>query len=277
MNVGHVTENRPKVKQPFLVETIKRKRREIAERRERRPEAEMRREASRLVPAIPWGSSLCGDRVQVIAEFKRASPSAGNLAVDVDAATRAKLYEQGGAAAVSVLTDSAFRGSETDLIAVREAIEIPILRKDFIVDPYQVWESRVIGADAALVILAAVTDGELDTIIGAAEEAGLGLLFEAHTEEDVSRAVALAPAVVGVNARDLKTLEVSAGRCLEALAELRAALPASTVLVAESGLRHATEVTRARDAGANAVLVGEHLMRAADPGAALRALSVDVT
>jgi indole-3-glycerol phosphate synthase len=147
-----------------------------------------------------------------------------------------------------------------------------LLRKDFIVDPWQIWESRAAGADAALVIVAAVDDSLLGRLAEAAEKAGLGLLIEVHEEGEAVRAAALEPAVVGVNARDLSTLDVSLARGLETLAAVRCAWGSSVILVAESGIRSREDVARAGEAGADAVLVGEHLMRASDPAAALASL-----
>jgi indole-3-glycerol phosphate synthase len=147
-----------------------------------------------------------------------------------------------------------------------------LLRKDFIIDPWQVWESRAAGADAALLIVAAMDDALLEALAGAAREAGLGLLVEVHDEREAERAARIQPAVVGVNARDLSTLDVSLEHGLATLAALRRAWGSSVVLVAESGIRSRADVDSAARAGADAVLVGEHLMRASDPAAALASL-----
>jgi indole-3-glycerol phosphate synthase len=203
----------------------------------------------------------------------RRSPSAGPLDPAADPADRARLYAGAGAAAVSVLTDAAFDGTLADLTAVAAAVEVPILRKDFLVDPWQVWESRAAGADAVLVVLAAVADRDLARIAEAAAEAGLGLLVEVHAPGEIPRAAALGAEVVGVNARDLGTLRTSAEGGRAVLAAARAALGPAVVLVAESGIAGPADVRRAMAAGADAVLVGEHLMRAADPAAALLALA----
>jgi indole-3-glycerol phosphate synthase len=243
----------------------------MAARREL-PETELRARARDARPARPWAAALLGPQIRVIAEFKRASPSAGPLAPGADARVIARRYQDAGAAAISVLTDHAFGGSLQDLESVTDVISVPLLRKDFLVDPWQVWESRAAGADAVLVVVAGVDDDVLAGLADAADEAGLGLLVEVHGFEDAERAAALATEVVGVNARDLTTLEVSLDRGLATLAELRRAWGGSVVLVAESGFRTPADVARARAAGADAVLVGEHLMRSADPIAALASL-----
>lgn len=235
--------------------------------------ADLRASVGDRSPARPWAASLSGEVVRVIAEVKRRSPSAGALARAVDPAERARTYESAGAAAVSVLTDAAFDGDLDDLRAARDAISIPVLRKDFLIDPWQVWESRAAGADAALVIVAAVDDADLDALADAAERAGLGLLVEVHDPDELERAAAIAPAVVGVNARNLATLEVSTETALTTLGLARERFGDAVALVAESGVRSRDDVRAAATAGANAVLVGERLMRAADPATALSELT----
>lgn len=266
------TEKTPKVNPGFLVRAVERKRAEVARGRARTGEAELVARARERGPARDWPAALTGPGVAVVAEIKRRSPSAGELAPDADPVERARAYARGGAAAVSVLTDAAFDGRLDDLTAVAAAADRPVLRKDFLVDAWQVWESRAAGADAALILVAAVGDEALAELAEAARSAGLGLLVEVHGVDDLDRALAIEPAVLGVNARDLTSLDVSFDRMLATLAEARRRLPAGTALVAESGIGSPLDVTRAADAGADAVLVGEHLMRAADPIAAVRAL-----
>jgi indole-3-glycerol phosphate synthase len=204
----------------------------------------------------------------VIAEVKRSSPSAGRIA-EADAGVRARTYEGAGAAAVSVLTEHQhFDGALADLRAVHLAVGIPVLRKDFLVHPAQVIESRVEGADAVLLIAGALTEPELKAMLAAAEDLGLGALVETHAEEDLDRALSAGADVVGVNARDLETLEVDPDRALRLLARV----PQDRVAVLESGISSRRHVERALEAGARAVLIGEALMRADDPGAALREL-----
>jgi len=204
----------------------------------------------------------------VIAEVKRASPSAGAIA-DTDPAERAREYERAGAAAISVLTEPVhFDGSLADLRAVHLATTVPILRKDFLVHPAQLIEARVEGADAVLLIAAALSEIELRAMLAAAEDLGLGTLVETHSEEDLELALATDAKVIGVNARDLETLEVDGDRALGLLPRI----PHDRIAVLESGISNHEQVKRAVGAGARAILIGEALMRAEDPGAALREL-----
>ncbi|HUP20620.1 MAG TPA: indole-3-glycerol phosphate synthase TrpC [Gemmatimonadota bacterium] len=262
----------PKVNTAFLSRAVERKRTEVARLRAEHPEADLRARAAGRPPARDWPAALRGGAPAVIAEFKRRSPSAGALDPGADPAARAALYEGAGAAAVSILTDSAFDGTLADLTAAAGAVGVPVLRKDFLVDPWQVWESRAAGADAALVVLAAVGDPDLGRILEASAAAGLGLLVEIHGLEEIPRVERLGAAVVGVNARDLGTLRTSPEGGRAVLEAVRGALDPTTLLVAESGIAGPDDVRRARAAGADAVLVGEYLMRAGDPAAALGAL-----
>ncbi|HEX4579314.1 MAG TPA: indole-3-glycerol-phosphate synthase [Candidatus Dormibacteraeota bacterium] len=205
----------------------------------------------------------------VIAEIKRRSPSGGLLRPDLDAVAVATVYEAAGAAAVSVLTDGPdFGGSLDDLRAVRSAVEMPVLRKDFVVSPVQVAEARVAGADWVLLI-ATILDGDtLEEALDTARRCGAGALVEVHTDEDLDRALASGAVCIGINNRDLTTLTTA----LDTFARLRARVPAGVVTVAESGVRDATDVARLVGEGADAVLVGEALMRHPDPGALLAEL-----
>jgi indole-3-glycerol phosphate synthase len=215
------------------------------------------REAARRGPAGP----------RVIAEVKRRSPSRGDLRLDLDPAALAGAYAAGGAAAVSVLTEPRhFAGSPEDLRAVRGAVDLPVLCKDFVTTPYQVWEARAWGADAVLLIVAALDPAALRALLEEAATAGLDALVEVHTTAEASAAAAAGAAVVGVNARDLATLEVDPGR----FAAVRDALPGGAVLVAESGIRNRADVEAAAAAGADAVLVGESLVTDRDPRDAVR-------
>jgi indole-3-glycerol phosphate synthase len=207
--------------------------------------------------------------VSVIAEVKRASPSVGRIA-EADPAARAALYELGGAAAVSVLTEgSHFGGSIADLEAAAATTDhVPVVRKDFILDPLHLLEARAAGADAVLLITASLSAGELDEMLAEAAALGLGVLLETHSPADLDMALATEAAVIGVNARDLETLEVDVDR---ALAMLRG-IPTGRLGVLESGISTRGQVEAAEDAGAAAVLVGESLMRAEDPAAKIREL-----
>jgi len=205
----------------------------------------------------------------VIAELKKASPSKGLIRADFDAGLIAPMLEAGGAAVLSVLTDEKFfQGSLENLRRASAAVKIPCLRKDFMVDEFQVLEARANGADAILLIVAALSDAELRSLRESARSHGLDVLCEVHDREELERALALECECVGVNSRDLKTFEVS----LERACELAAMLPESAVKVAESGIHTAADMKRLREAGYEAFLIGESLMRKDDPGMALREL-----
>ena len=206
----------------------------------------------------------------VIAEVKRRSPSKGDLAAIADPASLATAYAAGGAAAISVLTEERrFGGSLGDLRVVRAAVDTPLLRKDFIVDSYQLVEARAAGADLALLIVAALDDDLLRRLYDEARELGLTVLVEAHDERETERAVALGAELVGINARNLKTLAVDDG----AFGRLAPLVPADRVLVAESGISGPEDVTRFVGLGARAVLVGEALVKDGDPERAVRAMT----
>jgi indole-3-glycerol phosphate synthase len=205
-------------------------------------------------------------RPAVIAEVKRASPSAGPIA-DRDPSERARAYASAGATAVSVLTEQAhFYGSLADMRAVRMACDLPVLRKDFLIHPSELIESRAAGADAVLLIAACLSANELTAMLATARDLGLGALVETHSDQDLEKVLATDAEVVGVNARDLETLDVDVDRALAHLARV----PDGRLAVMESGIATRDQVRAAVDAGASAILVGEALMRADDPGAKLR-------
>ena len=227
---------------------------------------ELKDRASAAPPPIDAIAALRGDGVNVIAEVKRASPSRGPLAAIDDPASLARKYVQGGAAAISVLTEGRrFQGSLADLAAVRAAVDIPILRKDFIVTSYQLWEARAYGADLALLIVAALDDEALISLIERAQSLGLCALVEVHNEEETSRALAAGARVVGINARNLKTLDVDPA----VFGRIAPMVPGEVVLVAESGIRSARDLVTYASSGADAVLVGEALVTGGDPQAAV--------
>jgi indole-3-glycerol phosphate synthase len=220
-------------------------------------------------PARDFAAALRGHVPSLIAEVKRASPSAGSIAEDVDPIGQARAYQQGGAAAISVLTEARhFHGSLADLEAVRLAVSIPVLRKDFLVHPSQLIEARACGADAVLLITSCQSDDELAALLATANDLGMSVLLETHTDDDLERALAADAPVVGVNARDLESLAVDVEAALERLRRV----PSDRVSVLESGVSSRADVDAAVRAGASAILVGEALMRADDPTAALRAL-----
>ena len=206
----------------------------------------------------------------VIAEVKRRSPAKGPLDMDLDPAALARAYEAGGAACVSVLTDEAFfSGSPADLAAARQACTLPVLRKDFTVGEADVCDARLMGADAVLLIVAALSDDELTALCTLARELSLAALVEVHDEAELARAVDAGAELVGVNQRDLVTFAVDGGRALR----LAGSIPPECVGVAESGIRDVHDVRRLADAGYQGVLVGEALVRAADRPGAVRALT----
>ncbi len=226
--------------------------------------------SSVLPPPRDLAGALRAGRPAVIAEVKRASPSAGPIAEDADPAAMARHYAEGGAAAISVLTEPAhFHGSLADLRAVRSAVDRPVLRKDFLVHPSQLIESRAAGADAALLIADALEDAELAALLSAARDLGLAVLLEAHSDRDVDRAIETGAEIVGVNARDLETLEVDLDAALIRLSRI----PSDRIGVLESGISTEAHVRAAVAAGASAVLVGEALMRAADPADVIRRMT----
>jgi indole-3-glycerol phosphate synthase len=212
---------------------------------------------------------LISSEMSVIAEVKRSSPSKGALAPISDPAGLAAQYEEAGAHVVSVLTEQRrFGGSLADLDAVRKAIELPILRKDFMVDEYQFYEARAHGADVVLLIVAALSKNQLEDYFHLSNELGMRSLIEVHTNDELERALEISPEIIGVNSRNLKTLEVDA----RAFAELIPQIPSSIARVAESGLSTREEVIFAQECGATAILVGEALVRSESPSVAINQL-----
>jgi indole-3-glycerol phosphate synthase len=250
----------------FLTDIVGRVRRDLDEHP--LPEGTLLLRTQAAPPAVDMEEALRRPGMGLIAEVKRASPSAGEIA-EADPGRQAARYQEGGARAISVLTEARhFGGSLVDLRLVRAHSALPVLRKDFIVHPAQVLEARANGADAVLLIVAALTDAELAGLLATAADLGMGALVESHTEHEVDRAVASGAPVIGVNARDLETLDVDAVRGLGLLGRV----PADRVKVFESGVASREDVARAEDAGANAVLVGEALMRAPEPAERIREL-----
>jgi indole-3-glycerol phosphate synthase len=253
---------------PTYLDAILEAHREAA-RLDRRDPDELLGLASGLPPARDLATALRAPGLSVIAEIKRHSPSRGILVPDLDPARWARAYHTGGAAAVSVLTDAAFfAGSPEDLRAARQAVPLPVLRKDFTVSALDVLDARLMGADAVLLIVAALADSELAELGRLAVEVGLCGLFEVHDEAELDRALAAGAGVVGVNQRDLSTFEVDTERALR----VGASMPASVVRVAESGVKGPEAAGRLADAGFDAVLVGESLVTAPDPAGAVLAL-----
>ncbi len=210
----------------------------------------------------PFGRTLVRPgEVTLIAEVKKASPSAGVIRQDANPSAMGKIYEEAGASAVSVLTDEQFFGGTlADLGSVKKAVGLPILRKDFIIDPWQVYEARAYGADAILLIVAILDDKTLRDLLVLARKLGLDALVEVHTEEESARAVDVGAGIIGINNRDLRTFRID----LETTIDLAPKIPAETIRVSESGIQSRADVLRLQQAGVNAVLVGTALMKASD-------------
>ena len=252
----------------ILAEQVADSRRRLAAALEEEPLGRLRARAEGVARPPSFRAALARPGVAVIAEIKRGSPSRGQLAADLDAATTARAYASGGAAAVSVLTAPVgFGGSLADL-ADAAATGVPTLRKDFLIDPYQVWEARAAGASAVLLLAVVLDDDELRGMLDVVDEAGLDALVEVHDEEEMDRVARLAPPIVGVNVRDLRDFSVENDR-FGAVAGRR---PSGALLVAESGVRGPEDVAAYAASGADAVLVGEHLVTSSDPVEATRAL-----
>jgi indole-3-glycerol phosphate synthase len=255
-----------------LDEILSHKRSELAGRQSRVSLTELEARCHRLAPVLDFEAALRphpGERVRLIAEVKKASPSAGVLNAALDPVTQARAYAGAGAAAISVLTDEKyFRGSLDDLVAVRAAVSVPLLRKEFIVDEYQLWESRAGGADAVLLIVAALDAPRLRDLMQAAAAIGLATLVEVHDAAELDTAIRADAPVIGVNNRDLRTLRTS----LDPSLALLPLIPSRHVAVSESGIASGADVERVVAAGAHAILVGEGLVRAPDVSAKVREL-----
>ncbi len=252
---------------------LARKAEEVAERRARVPLAEVIARARDAAPVRGFASALetkiAAGHAAVIAEIKKASPSKGVLRADFRPADIATSYERGGAAGLSVLTDiDFFQGHDDFLVQARAACALPVLRKDFTVDEYQIYEARALGADAVLLIVAALDDTQLAGLCNLAMGLGLDVLVEVHDTDELERALQTASPLIGINNRNLRSFEVS----LDTTLDMRASVPADRRLVTESGILARSEVQTMRGAGVHAFLVGEAFMRADDPGTALRTL-----
>ena len=257
----------------ILATILARKHEEIAQRSRIRALDDLRARVRDLPPTRGFVDAIrrkhASAEPAVIAEVKKASPSKGVIRPDFDPAQIARSYEAGGAACLSVLTDvDFFQGSNLYLGLAHRACALPIIRKDFIVDPYQVYEARFIGADAILLIVAALNDGPMIEMANLAGELGMDVLVEVHDIDELERALQTDCELIGVNNRNLRTFEVS----LDTTLALRPAVPPDRILVTESGIATREDVTRMRDAGIETFLVGESFMREAEPGAALRRL-----
>ncbi len=256
----------------ILDKIVTAKQRELAAAKVERPLADLEaRSASRPAP-LDFAAALRRDRIAVIAEVKKASPSRGLLCPDFDPVRLAQCYAAGGAAAVSVLTEvDHFQGSLSYLAEIKTAAGLeatPLLRKDFLFDPYQVYEARAFGADAILLIVAILDDGTLANLLALANSLGMQCLVEVHDETELGRALAAGVNIIGINNRDLRTFEVD----IATTERLAALIPEGHTIVSESGIRTRADIDRLSECGVSAVLVGEALVTAEDAAAALREL-----
>jgi indole-3-glycerol phosphate synthase len=257
----------------ILERILARKRKEINERQREYTLADLYAQAVEQSAPRGFTQSLSArikaGRAGVIAEVKKASPSKGLIREDFDPAAIAASYQAGGAACLSVLTDrDFFQGAEKDLVAARAACTLPVLRKDFMIDPWQIVESRAIGADCILLIVAALEQAQMVELAATAADLAMDVLVEVHDGAELDRALELAPTLVGINNRDLRTFNTT----LETTLALAPRVPGDTMLVTESGIHTVEDVTRMREAGINAFLVGEAFMRQENPGAHLSLL-----
>lgn len=250
---------------------LQEKRREVEAQRERLPLSTLEREVASLPPPLNLSGALWGEEIRLIAEVKRASPSKGPLNPNLDPVGMAITYAQSGASAISVLTDRHFQGSLDDLRRVAEAVHplgVPVLRKDFVLDPYQLYEARAAGADGVLLIVAALTQEGLTTLLREAQGLWLQCLVEVHTQGELERALAAGAEIIGINNRNLHTFHTD----LSVTERLAPCIPKGKIVVSESGIATRQDVVRVRKAGVHAVLVGEALVTSPDPGGKIREL-----
>lgn len=251
---------------------LEHKRHELEDRKQRRPLSQLQSELERHHdPPRPFADALRqAAGVSIIAEIKRKSPSGGDLRPDLSAAELASLYANNGAAALSVLTDyHYFGGEDSDLITARESSGLPALRKDFVVDEYQVYEARCLGADAVLLIVRTLDSHALSRLLSIADQLGMAALVETHSQQELSRTLDAGATLIGVNNRDLDTLITDPSLALQ----LRPLVPPECVYVAESGISSPEQIAALAEADVDAVLIGESLLRSSDPAAKLRELA----
>jgi indole-3-glycerol phosphate synthase len=253
----------------FLETVVERTMADLARRKRELPAAELEQRLGPARRGRPFSEALIDEGISLIAEMKRASPSKGPIRPGASVAEIVRAYQAAGARAVSVLTEGAhFGGSLDDLVEARASCDLPLLRKDFVVDDYQLLEARAAGADAVLLIVAALDEERLPGLMTAASDLGMDSLVEVHDDKELQVALESGAEVIGINNRDLHSLEVDPATTFRLLADV----PAGTVVVAESGITDAAHVRELEDAGVDAILVGEALMRADDPERAIREL-----
>jgi indole-3-glycerol phosphate synthase len=250
-----------------LDEIVAAKREVVRRRSAELPLRDVRALAEAAPPTRNFLAAMTAAGLSVIAEIKRRSPAKGTLHSELDPALMAQVYEQGGASALSVLTDEQyFHGSDSDLVAARQVTRLPVLRKDFTIEPYQVYEARAIGADAILLIVRALRQPRLTELLELAAELSLMALVEVHAESELDRAIEAGARLIGVNNRNLDTLDVDLGTSLR----LRTRIPPGVVPVSESGIKSVADAARLAQLGYQGVLIGEALVTSRDPGALLR-------
>ena len=253
----------------MLDKIIAEKRKEVAQRKRSLPLSILKERIAQIRAPLDFTAALSGDSTRLIAEVKRASPSRGVLCPDFDPVALAKSYAQAGAAAISVLTETNyFEGSIDHLVAIREAVNLPLLRKDFIFDPYQIYESRTYGADALLLIVAILSQEQLKELLSLGSSLGLSCLVEVHNESEVERALSSSAKIIGINNRDLATFAVD----INTTYRLRPLIPKERIVVSESGVSRREDVEKLKEWGVNAVLVGEALITADDIPARMKEL-----
>ena len=257
-------------KKMFLEKVAAMKREEVHKRKNLSSLQEMQKKVSDLPAPRKFLRALLNKcPMALIAEIKRASPSAGMIRQDADIQGIARKYQAGGASAISVLTEARFfHGALGHLVMVKEAVSLPVLQKDFIIDPFQIYEGRIAGADAVLLIAAMITQGQLGEFTQLIRDLGMIPLVEVHNEEDLGKVSGLPLPLIGINNRNLQTLEVN----LEVTCHLIKKIPQGTMVISESGIKNREDVKRLQQAGARGVLVGEVLMRSADPATKIREL-----
>ena len=245
----------------MLNRIIAEKREEVAQRKRSLPLSTLKERMAQCQAPLDFVAAISGDSTRLIAEVKRASPSRGILCPDFDPMALAKTYAQAGAAAISVLTEvNYFEGGLDHLVAIRKEVRLPLLRKDFIFDPYQVYESRAYGADALLLIVAILSQEQLEELLSLSRNLGLRCLVEVHNESEVERALSSGAEIIGVNNRDLNTFKVD----INTTHRLRPLIPQGRIVVSESGINSRGDVEKLKEWGVRAVLVGEALVTADD-------------
>ena len=253
----------------ILEQIVNSTRKSVAERKARTSLADLEKVAGRQAPPRDFAGALHGDGIKLIAEIKRASPSKGVLCKNLAAASMARIYEQSGAAAISVLTESEyFQGSFADLEAVRKEIDLPLLCKDFVLDSYQIYQARAHGANAVLLIVAILTRHEFKTLIETAHSLGMAVLVEVHSKNELDKALEVSPRIIGINNRNLTDFSVD----LKTTLSLKPLIPENIVVVSESGIHSRDDVLQLERTNVNAILVGEALVTSPNPAAKINEL-----